>query len=417
MTESHEAGLTRLLERATDLLEPGEGGATAALARARVRRRRTRGLTVAAAAVTVALVAVGAQVVSDHRGTDPAQPAGPTPTITTPTGPTSEDDEAVGPRWDPFTVVDEPVADSVLPAQVAPPAQAPAVADDPMEAAVLAWPREGSDLLLLGTDGRWRSVPGTAEAVNGTLDDVVRPRLSDDGRRVAMSVEDGVLIVDLTTGDEQLLPWTGVLADPQDLLPSLEWAPDGSELAVLHWRGTWFLALDGSLRRAGFGGSYGTGFSYDSDGSVLMRQWRQQAIVRYREGREVGRAPFDLWGSTRAVARGGRIAFAGGGSDLPGDGGPVVVDAETGDVIAYRPIRDRNSVYTDNGHLQPVGFWDPDTVVLLVAPMDFRTMDPGEETWHLVAWDLEDDSFMQLTQGDAGMAGVSVAVDALDVHS
>ena len=67
---------------------------------------------------------------------------------------------AVQPRWDPFTIEDEPFHPTTLPANLAPPAAAPSVADEPMTAAVIAWPEEGQDLDCWGptaTGARYRA--------------------------------------------------------------------------------------------------------------------------------------------------------------------------------------------------------------------------------------------------------------------
>ncbi|QIK76072.1 hypothetical protein [Nocardioides piscis] len=95
----------------------------------------------------------------------------------------------------------------------------------------------------------------------------------------------------------------------------------------------------------------------------------------------------------------------------------MVVDAGSGETLGYAPIRDTDSVYGDNGYLSALGFLDPGTVVLLVGPMDFRTMDPGDERWHLVSWDFHTGDFERITSGDTRMRGIAVAPALLDRSS
>ncbi len=79
----------------------------------------------------------------------------------------------------------------------------------------------------------------------------------------------------------------------------------------------------------------------------------------------------------RYVTRFGLVAYTGnpGPNGVALMSGPVVVDPGTGEILGYAPIKDRDSVYSDNAHLTALGFVDPDTVLLMVTPMDFRTME------------------------------------------
>jgi hypothetical protein len=94
--------------------------------------------------------------------------------------------------------------------------------------------------------------------------------------------------------------------------------------------------------------------------------------------------------------------------------GPVVVDPGTGEILGYAPIKDRDSVYSDNAHLTALGFVDPDTVLLMVTPMDFRTMSLEDGVTHLVSWDFRSGDFARLGSGGPGMRWIAVAPDLLD---
>jgi hypothetical protein len=104
------------------------------------------------------------------------------------------------PPWDPRDVDDLPAAaDQVapwLPDVIEVPASSPALAERPVETAVLTV-REDDALQLLGTDGSWRSVPLGRESGSAEL--------TADGTRLAVATETGVDIWDLPTGERTKL--------------------------------------------------------------------------------------------------------------------------------------------------------------------------------------------------------------------
>ncbi len=406
MSSMNETGLSELLHDATEDL-PARDLVASAWAQGRVVRRRRRAGVVAGVVALVATAVAVPMVVAGGGSSGRPEPAPPAAT-----SPSTEDEVGVAtlPVWDPFTLADAPRGESVLPEVVAPPERLPPdVLDNPLPAAVLAWPEEGRDLMLLGTDGEWRCVPGTADAVTGTLDDVLRPSLSSDGHRVAMATNDGVLVVDVTEGTQQLLPWPDEIAAPSDTIPDVAWMPGEQTVLVHHWKGGWLLGLDGSAAPAPYDAAYPPPF-VDPDGPVRQHLFDDRLLVEWDGDRRVDEVPTDWWGE-RYATRFGLVGFTGavGGRRA----GPVVVSADDARVVAYAPTRDRASVYSDNGYLSVIGFLDPSTALVKVAPMSFRTMDLGEETWHLVAWDFESGEFSTLTQGATGMRRISVAVDAV----
>lgn len=97
--------------------------------------------------------------------------------------------------WDPRRVDDLPGADAsvapLLPEVVAVPARAPALADRPLPAAVLAVQDEDA-LHLLGTDGAWRWVRPPSPGDTASL--------TRDGTRLAVERGRGVDVWDLPTG-------------------------------------------------------------------------------------------------------------------------------------------------------------------------------------------------------------------------
>lgn len=397
--------LRSLLENATDRIEAPRR-VDRAVEESRRRRTRARAAAATAAAVVVVLAAAGT---ATFLGGDPTRP-GPAEVPTSPLEPAPDDGPATQPLWDPFTVPDLPRGDSVLPARLAPPEVPEAsVLEQPMDRVVLAWPEPGRDLRLLGSDGRWRVVPGTRDAVSGTLRPVVRPAISHDGTRVAMATLDGLLVVDVTTGTSTTLDWAAELAPPWDTPPDLLWSAADDELVVRLWKRPWVVALDGTTRRAPYRGWFAA-LAVDPAGPVYQNDYQLRTLLTWEDDRTVAETPFLQ--CERMVARNGLVACTTGSLE-PFRSGPVVVDADTGDVVAYAPIRDRSSVYSDNAHLTALGFLDDETLLLLVGPADFRGDEPETE-WHLVTWDFRSGAFELLTTGAEEMR--TIAVDPLGLR-
>lgn len=408
--------LTELLERATDQVA-SPGLASPALTAA-ARRHAHRRVLIASAAVAAIVVGTGS-IVASQSGDQPPNPSRtPTPGDTTP--PVEESHSAFDPNeqplWDPLTLGEASARDSLLPARLEPPVNPPSIARLPMEAAVIAWPQEGEDVRLLGTDGEWRCIEGTADAAGSTWW-YSNPALSSDGTRVAMSSEDGVVVADVTTGEQEVIPWPDALHAPWDTAPEVRWLPDNTGLAVFYWNGNWVVDLDGNWREAPFARGYSTSVAIDHDGPIIAHNWRTSELVEW-DGDEVARrVPFPYQGE-RFASGYGRIAFTTGN---PGDvaGGattgsaPVVVDGATGELLAFRPIRDPYATYSDNGHLTALGFLDADTVLYLVGPAEYVDRRLVVDAWHLAAWDVETGEFERLATGPEGMRMIDVAVGVL----
>ena len=199
-----------VLDRASDGVRPARSpqhAASAALARAHlVRRRRRAGGAVGAvaAAVVVAVAVLG--VPGSNRAEPPVAPA--------PTAPPAHGvaDEDVQPELDPRTAGSLPRRDSVLPASVAPPAEAADLGRLPTSGPVrLVLGAGRSELLLLGVDDRWTATrtPSGEASTTG---------ISDDGTLLASIGPAGLWVVDVREGTwrELALPdgtpawWTGL---------------------------------------------------------------------------------------------------------------------------------------------------------------------------------------------------------------
>lgn len=234
-----------------------------------------------------------------------------------------------------------------------------------------------------------------------------------------MATDAGVLVVAADGGD-QVIAWPAQLEGPFDTRPRVLWLPEDEGFVVLHWQRPWLIGLDGSASPAPFGAEHSDGVTVDpDDGTVLERNGSGAPLVTWRDGDVTGRVGPAGYGE-RLVTRFGLVAYTGSPAGEPRPdlrAGPVVVDAGSGETLGYAPIRDTDSVYGDNGYLSALGFLDPGTVVLLVGPMDFRTMDPGDERWHLVSWDFHTGDFERITSGDTRMRGIAVAPALLDRSS
>ena len=330
-----------------------------------------------------------------------------------------ESDDATQPIWDPFTLAEAPTRASVLPTDLDPPTTAPSIQEQPLPDIVVAWPEEGADLRVLGSNQQWRSVPGTAGAIRGSLRDVVDPAISPDGSSVAMSTDEGILVVE-ATGRRTTIPWPPALAGPVDIQPRVLWRPGNDGFVVLHWKQPWVVDLEGDGEPAPFGAGYSGGVMVDpDDGTILERRGLpQQDLVAWDGDDMESRGGIAGYGE-RFVTRFGLVAYTGnlgqGGFSVP-RAGPVVLDATTGEALAYAPIRDRDSVYSDNGHLTALGFLDEETVLLMVRPMDFRTMEPEEGVSHLVAWTYETGDFEVLSRGDRDLRLAAFAPALIDAR-
>lgn len=405
----NEAQLRDALEKASAHFD-AQPLATRALAERSRRLRHRRAFVVGMVVLAVALPSLFLN--RDDRSADRVDTPQPTPTSTS----TLEyvGDQRTQPVWDPFDLPAAPRRDSVLPTTLGAPETAPSIADNPLPDIVIAWPEKGRDLRLLGSTGEWRSVPGTASAIVGSLSDVVWPSISPTADRVAMSTDAGILVVN-ATGNVRTIPWPPELEGPFDTRPALLWAGDDG-FVVLHWKEPWVVGFEGNGEPAPFGGklSVGTLMVDPDDGTVREKRWKTNDLVEWDGDTVQNRVLVPGYGE-RLATRFGLVAYTGAPAQtMTGQmAGPVVVDAATGDVVGYAPVRDPSSVYSDNGFMTVQGFLDPDTVLLLVGPMNFGSMEIGEEQWHLVAWHFRDGDFELITTGDSGMRGIEVAPDLL----
>jgi len=407
----NSAALARLRSGAPELLDLVVSAGLGERAVREAGRRRAQRRVVGGAALAVVLVVLaGVLVTRGDRGAEPP-PIAPT---TVPSG-TATAAPRID-RWDPFTVADAPVRASVLPRRLDPPParSVPSVLREPLPGgAVLALPERGADLRLLGADGTWRCIAGTADLLADTLGGRLAPALSDDGTQVAFATYEGIRVVDVTTGADRTVPWPAPIAERWDSPPDLSWLPDGAGWFVAHWSGGWLVRPDGTGERAPYGRLGSSLVTFDRDGTAVEQPEAYRGFDVWQGDRKVRTLP-SSYGTTGIVSGFGRIAFVGSGTRLPtGTTGLVALDGATGDLMGAAVVPDPSSVYGDNGYLRVVGLLDADTLLALVGPMRFGEMEIGEETWHLVAWHPGTGAFERLSSGPPSMASASVALGPL----
>lgn len=368
-------------------------------------RRLKAGRQVAPLPLVVALL-VGCSGQAPPTGSDVPRAAqvtpAPRPTAPGPTGL----DPATQPVWDPASIETLSLRRTRLPERIdLRSAHGPTLLAQPMSGIVAAM-RDAGGLRLLDTDGTWRlaPVPPTQHTVFGVTD-FARPAISSDGTRVAVALEAGIRVIDATTGDESTIPWPPRFSGRRDAPPSVAWQPGDDGFFVFDTVWTWLVALDGSHREAPFR-SYA--FGVDPDGRVYQSAFRVSRLVT-REGNEVvDRSPFVQ--CERMVAAHGMVACT-AGSLQSFRSGPVVVDPRTGKIIAYAPIKDRSSLYSDNGGLTVLGFLDEDTVLMVVGPPAFHRNGIGEER-SLVSWQFRTGEFQRISTGR--LRSIAVAPQLVD---
>lgn len=393
--------LARLRTGAPELLDLVRPAGRGEFAAQEARRRRTQQQVVGGTALAVALVVLLGLLATRGRGEAEPPPVAPTSSMVT-----EAIDQARIAAWDPFTLADAPLRPSLLPSRIVPPVSAPSFRDRLPGRAMLAWPRPNRDVLLLGDDEQWSSVPDTSDKVTTAL--------SYDGRRLALGTAAGLRIVDLSTGDDVVLPWPDPLAGPWDSTPEVRWLPGGEEIAVLHWRDTWVLGLDGTSRKPPWGREYGAGLGIDPrpGGEVVEQPEAYGGFGVWQGDREVRSLPSNYWTGSVVVGH-GRIAVIGSGTRLPeGTVGPVLLDAETGDLAGAALADDPDSAYA-SGHLLVLGVLDPTTVLLRATPVDPPSEPSGPAASHLAVWHADTGRFERLASGPPDLAEASVAVGPL----
>lgn len=323
------------------------------------------------------------------------EPTGPTAAPPAPGAAPTE--VASQPRWSPADLTDAPHSPIQLDLPTDP--DPPRLDEDPVPAVVAAWARDDAGPLLLGTDGRWRSAPDSMETDTWPGYGVRPPAISPDGTRVAASTKQGLCVLDVETGDVSTIAWPERIAWPWDTSPDLRWLPGADRLLVSQWNGQWAIGLDGSVERSPYPLDQRVTdvFGVDPEGPVHQNDFPRSTLITWDGAEPVREVPFPQ--CERLVAAHGLVACT-TGSLRSRESGPVVVDTATGEIVAYAPMRDPSSLYSDNGRLTALGFVDPDTVLLRAGTR--------HGPWYLATWDFRDGRFERVLRTDRDLWGLSI---------
>lgn len=410
MTEHLSSGqLAELLERAAAPVDRPDLAGAALVEAGRVKARR-RGLASAAvAAAVVAGVVVGTSLGGDPRRVPAPAPSPGSPTAAGGTIPLS----VVQDFWDVGAVGDLPGRASALPEVVEQPPSAPALAGDPIPAAVLSLWGEGDVTYLRSPDGEWRSVPhpGPEPAL---------AELSADGTRLALPGRAGLEVWDVDAGTSTTLPWPADTRLPvADLVVGLRWFPDGEHVLVMGPTRSWSVGLDGATEELPYPTNrYSSDLYPTSDGRVVelaaVLRGAGREVVEWEGDRRVSRLEATgLDSLDRGAVRGDLVAAVRGvGGYYPPRtasdwDGLVVFGRDDVTARAYLPIRDANAAYSDNARLVVEGWLDDETVLAWVLP-------EGSEDWSLVSWHYPSGDLQRLAGGDAYARLSDVVPDLVD---
>jgi hypothetical protein len=369
-----------LLDRVTDRVRSPD---LAARALAGARRRRTLNRSVLAAGVATAVVAVVAFVgqLNRHDG-DSEPPVTPSPTTSSRT--TTQTDLAQ-PPWNPRDVDDlAPAAAGVAPALpdvVNPPATATPLADDPVDAAVLSM-RADAALLLLATDGTWRSVPPPSQGAYGAV-------LSADGTRLAVDTKTGVDAWDLPTGERTSVSFpSGYQPSEYD---SWAWIDDSTLLLDDAGTGGWLVdAASGDATRVPYPGD-ALSWTVDADGAVV-ESTDYGAPAQLVDWADEQPRRVDL--GAHALGTGRLTSLQANADTVAGTSGAAVIVIDRAGLEPRHVLSlldpDDNYGY---GKAPIVALLD-DATVLLQAPVF------GDQfSWRLVAWDPQSGELTRVVRG------------------
>lgn len=383
--------LHQVLDCATDDI-----GAPALAARAfnAARRRRTRRRGAVAAVLSSGLVV--AVVVASQVGAGPSVAPPTNPSLSPSTSPTdvpsvaeataaAEIDPAKAqPLWDPAGVEDLPRAGVLLPDELDPVGES-----GPAIGSAVAVADDGGLCWVLGSSGEWAS---TAYP-EGELEFVGRQvAISSVAYEVVVTGRTALWRRDVSTQEWTKVPYPADFRTQFDYQPSLAVYDDGRILLGQDER-WWLIPADGgAATRLPFdrfddvmtAGSdvLASRFANTAPPQRTVEEWRSGSIVRSQDAigfQSLQRPVADTFSIAFARARTGYTVPP---SVVESDG-LLALDREGLTTRAFLPVPSAASYYTDSGGLTPVGWLNPDTVLVAVRPRD-----DFDTTW-LVTWDVD----------------------------
>ncbi len=339
------------------------------------RRRRQRRRQIRAAAAAVVVLAIGGVAIGTSGGDDearksdvdlPLPPIQPTPVQLDPVDiqqpPRPEDVGALS-RRDTFLP-------EVLPVDVA---NAPPLSEDPIDHALALVAGEGTEVGVVGDDGRLRRLDGVElgprpDPSSATSSPIAKGSLTPDGSRAAFPQSDAVVVVDLTTGESDRFGLLG----PNS---RVTWFPDGRQVLVSQEGGSTSVldTVDGSIGGEPYS-AYRAALLPDGT-AVELREtgdWPARSdLITWRQNGTAGGVPILLRhrSETPASAIDGRLVVAATYEDpdaasASGETGWVVVNIDSAAPVEM--LRAPTAWY-DTWLFGLHGWLDSDTVLIQTA--------------------------------------------------
>ena len=392
----------------------------------RLRRRRqvlvVGGAAVAAAAIAVASVAMQAL--------DSASPD-PPPATTSPTPPDDSNvplgtvpyvtEKQVEPQFDPADLGSVPW-DPASAVRSWDPVDPVPLTENPVEHAAVAVQSDYDEpdaITVLGDDGRWRSLDVSDVEFSHSYEydfGVTRGSLSPDGTRLALGQTEGVVVIDLTTGEQTTYEVPGLGARYQGR--EVFWGPDATTVYVSSTAATPARAIDLATGETATVPFEPGSSAFLDDGTVIediydLRTYREEIRIYDAGGDVVFEASNDGtvldWiqdltghGDRWAAQRVGR----GWTQDDPRRpnapaSGVLVLDADAGPE-AFLPVKG----YGNNGGGGAVFGWRGDDTVLFGV---YRMRAPAV----VFAWNVESGRITRIADYHVTSGDISVAADYL----
>lgn len=329
------------------------------------------------------------------------------------------------PPWDDVDPDELPILKTKLPVTLDPRnSSAAPLSSDPVETALAVVQLSGEvlDIRVLGDDRRWRKLdtPGLEPSFSdGSVVSLIGGSpISPDGRRLALSQPDEVVVIDLTSGSSQQFdlpandvpPWVG---------RATQWSPDGTQIITgpatysrtLRPMEGWLVDVSsGDVQRVPYDPWQA---AFASDGTVVeLRNWDCGLcqVWHYQDDRLTERVTLDVElyvvapavGDVTAVSR--AVRGWSGSKGIEDQDGILVVDPESGEMLAELPMRKPH--LAESAKL--FGWLDAETLIFSVFSFAEQESPVLQRT--LVAWNYKSGQLNRLTHPAGMSSGLTLAL-------
>jgi hypothetical protein len=282
------------------------------------------------------------------------------------------DPDIVQPRWDPRDVDDLPTTDALLglPFDITTPDSAPRLGESPFDSAVLCVAGRGGALLVLASDGQWRSLPAPQDYESYAL--------APKGSQLAITTSTGVEVWDLPTGRRATAFGLPSGFKPWDY-SAVEWV-DNETLLLDDMAGGWLVdTVTAEAIRVPYPTQYPSWWTLDPSGAVLESADAHlpQVLKDWTGGKAVEVTMTGTGTLMEPAASDNAIAA----TTFLGGFGVVVADRSNLTPRALLPLLDHQGSYSNWG-LSTIAVRQDGTVLLRVAVIG-RDLDG----WRMVRWD------------------------------